>query len=334
MERTEYRALSRAEVLAELSRPQPTLILFHARPDGDAVGSAFALSLWLGKRGSPAYCLCADEVPSRLRFLIEGLQKSVLATSVPVSFEHARVITVDSASPAQLGSLYELYGARISLMIDHHAKGTVYADHWIEHKAATGEMIYDLIAESGDGISKECASLIYAAISTDTGGFRYSNTTPETHLRAAALLEGGVDAADLNHRLLELKSYRLLLSEKLALERLHLVREGRVAIITFPYALKQKHALLDEHLETLVDVARSLEGVEIAVAIRQPSEAPVFRASMRASVDFDVSAVCADFGGGGHPRAAGATLSGFESIEAAEDAVRSAICARLDKKVQ
>jgi len=325
METTKYAALDGNAVRARLAEPAPTLILFHAHPDPDAVGSAFALSLWLSQMGSPAYCLCADEIPERLRFLTDGLQESALLSSMPKEFENARVIAVDTASPAQLGSLWEVFGDRISLMIDHHERGTRYADGWVAPCAATGEMIYDLIADSGEDMTKRCSELIYAAISGDTGGFRYSNTTPGTHLRAAVLLESGIDAAHINHLLLEVRSPKLLMAEKLGFERLHLYDGGKIAIVTFPYALKAAHGLQDEHLETLVDVARRVFGVEIAAAIRQPGEGPVFRLSTRAAVELDVSAVCATFGGGGHPRAAGATLTGFESIEQAEAAVLAAI---------
>lgn len=329
MPTTEYKELTKEQVLQALSTPQPTLILFHVHPDGDAVGSAFALSLWLAEMGSPAYCVCADEIPERLAFLTKGLQQSVLPSSVPEGFENARVITVDSASPMQLGSLYEVFGSRISLMIDHHERGTRYADHWVVSTAATGELIYDLIAASGINAPARCGELLYAAITTDTGGFRYSNTTPQTHLRAAALLESGIDAAHLNHLLLETKSQKLLSAEHAAFERLHFYNEGRIAIVTFPYELKKSLALEDEHLGTLSDLARGVQGVEIAVSIRQPSAEPVFRVSTRTSVDFDVSAVCAVFGGGGHPRAAGATLCGFADIDGAEQALLAEIQKRL-----
>ena len=327
--KTEFAALSLQEVLLELSRPTPTLILFHARPDGDAIGSAFALSLWLQSKGSRAYCLCADEIPKRLRFLTQGLQESVLPQSLPSGFESARVITVDTASPSQLGGLYEQFADRISLMIDHHGRGTVYADHLVVGCAATGEIIYDIITANKEELPAKCAELLYAAITTDTGGFRYSNTTPATHLRAAAILQSGIDAARLNHLLLEVKSPKLLAAERAGMDQLRFYCDGRVAIVSFPYTLKSSLSLQDEHLETLVDLARRVEGVEVAVAIRQPSEAPVFRTSMRASVDFDVSAVCAEFGGGGHMRAAGATLQGYTCIEEAEKAVLEKIVKML-----
>lgn len=325
MEKTEYKALDGNAVRAWLSKPAPTLILFHVHPDPDAVGSAFALSLWLKQMGSSVYCLCADEIPERLRFLTNGLQESALLSSMPQEFENARVVTVDTASPAQLGALWDVFGDRISLMIDHHERGKRYADGWVAPCAATGEMIYDLIADSGEDMTRRCSELLYAAISGDTGGFRYSNTTPGTHLRAAVLLESGIDAARINHLLLEVRSPKLLMAEKLGFERLHLYDGGRIAIITFPYALKVEHSLQDEHLETLVDVARRVFGVEIAAAIRQSGEEHVYRLSTRSAVELDVAAVCASFGGGGHPRAAGATLTGFESIEQAVQAVLAAI---------
>ena len=328
MQSNNYRDLTAAEVTAQLCVPHPTLVLCHARPDADALGSAMALSLWLKQKGSPAYVVCADEIPERLRFLADSVQESILLSSVPAGFENARVITVDTASPSQLGSLWESLGARISLMIDHHERGTRYADGWVVGCAATGEMIYDLIADSGEDMSPKCSELLYAAISSDTGGFRYSNTTPGTHLRAAVLLESGVDAARVNHLLLEVKSPKLLAAEAEGFQRLQLFDGGRIAVVSFPYECKRDLQLADEHLETLVDVARRVAGVEIAVAIRQPSEEPVFRVSMRASVDFDVSAVCAVFGGGGHPRAAGATLCGFADISAAETALLAVIRAQ------
>ncbi len=328
MQTAEYRDLSAAEIISALSAPAPTLVLCHVRPDADALGSAMALSLWLAKKGSPARVVCANEIPERLRFLTEGVQESILLSSVPAGFENARVITVDTASPAQLGDLWDVFKDRISLMIDHHERGTRYADGWVVGCAATGEMIYDLIADTGADMSGKCSELLYAAISSDTGGFRYSNTTPGTHLRAAVLLESGIDAARINHLLLEVKSSKILAAEAEGFQHLHLYDGGRVAILTFPYVCKQALELADEHLETLIDVARRVAGVEVAAAIRQPSVEPVFRLSTRASVDFDVSAVCATFGGGGHPRAAGATLTGFADIAEAEAAVLAAIRAQ------
>ena len=325
MSETAFARLSQEQVLERRLTPQPTLVLFHVNPEADAVGSAFALAELLRATGSPTYCLSADEIPARLRFLTDGLQESTLVQSLPQGFENARVVAVDSASPAQLGSLYELFGTRISVMIDHHEKGTPYADCLILPKAAaTGEIVFDLIAASGVEVSERCGALLYAAISSDTGGFRYSNVTHETHLRAAALVAGGVDVAEISHALFESKSMQELRAEQLGIEHMHLYDEGRIAIIPLSYDLLCKADLEPQHLSCVIDVARSLAGVEVAVVLRQPEDAPRFRASMRANVDFDVSAVCERFGGGGHRRAAGATVEAPD-VASAESAVLEAI---------
>lgn len=312
-----YRSLTLQETLERLLVPAPTCVIFHTRPDGDAVGSAFALAAFLREVGSSVYCLCADEVPERLQFLTKELQQSVKVNTLPEGFENARIITVDTASPAQMGTLWETFGDRVSLMIDHHETGKPYADHLIvPDAAACGEILFDLIAAWGKEAPAECAALLYAAISSDTGGFRYSNVTRETHLRAAALVKSGIDVAEISHRLFESKSMAVLRAEHLGFDRLHLFENGKIGISTVSFEDKTFNKLKDEHLSTVVDVVRAVEGVEIAVAIRQPTEERAFRVSMRASGDYDVAAVCATFGGGGHKRAAGATLIARDAEEA------------------
>ena len=325
METSEYHAVSGAEALEYLRTPSPTLILYHVRSDADAVGSAFALSQWLAAMGSPARCVCADEIPPRLRFLTDGKQESVLCESIPAGFENARVITVDTAAPGQLGALYERFAGRISLMIDHHASGTPYADFRCEpDAAATGEVLFELMRDAGFDLPPSAAELLYAAISSDTGGFRYANTTPKTHRCAAALMERGIDAAGINHLLFDSKPFALLRAEKAGFERVHLYHGGKLAILTFPYSLKAELGVREEELDTLIDVARCIAGVEVAVSIRQPKNDDTFRVSMRSAVDFDVAAVCARFGGGGHTRAAGATLHAAD-IETAKQMVLDAL---------
>lgn len=321
----DFRALTAAEVIECLRQPAPTLILLHKRPDADAVGSALALRLWLEAMGSNAYCICADELPEHLAFLSAGLQESLLQDSVPAGFEGARVVAVDTASPAQAGELFPTLEGRVVLMIDHHGTGTPFADHYVvPEAAASGEIVLELIRASGVSLTRQMASLLYAAISADTGCFRYSNTTKTTHLCAAFLVEQGIDTAEINRLLYEAKSLSLLTAEKAGFERLHFYENGSIAILTFPHALRQSLGLKDEHLGTLVDVARCVCGVEIAAAIRETDALGTYRVSMRANVDFDVAAVAAIFGGGGHTRAAGATMTA-PSAEAAETMLLEAL---------
>ncbi len=322
-----YQHLTMEETAARIRCGVDSLVLFHRHPDGDAVGSGFALCRILEALGCRTRCVCDDEVPERLQFLLQDAsvgpaQDSLQWAAIPTDFSPAQIIAVDTASPAQAGRLYDTLAGRIDLMIDHHGKGEMYADGWIDGDcAATGEMIYRLsralLAEGRiSAVPAGVDRLLYAAISSDTGCFRYSNAGPSTHLAAADLLRSGFDAAEINHRLFEVKSPRLLLAEKVGFERLKLFADGRIGIVDMPFALKREHDLADEHMETLVDVARGLQGVQVAVAVRQSNEDPVYRVSMRSSCGVDVSAVCAAFGGGGHVRAAGCTVTCPQGMEA------------------
>lgn len=331
----EFRAFSCDEAAELICAHKKILILFHVHPDGDSVGSAFALRAFVEHIGGEAVCVCADELPERFRFITDGVQESVRVEAIPEGFAPDLTVSVDTASPSQLGALYEIYKGKIDLMIDHHGKGTYYANYCIDPKAAAcGEVLYEVLvraaAKKGEadlpfGVSR----LIYTAISSDTGCFRYSNVSPATHLLAAKLIACGVDGADINHRLFGIKTLKQMQVEHAGFERMNLHVGGKVAIITFPYDLKTQYGADDEALETLIDVARCVKGVDIAAVIKQPTEENRFRVSMRSSCDFDVSEICALYGGGGHVRAAGCTITA-DSILSAEMTVVLAVEHRLN----
>lgn len=297
-------------------RDAPVVILFHARPDGDAVGSAFALQMILTTMGLHAYCLCADEVPARLRFIMADGQDSVLEASLPALYEGdaTKVISVDTASPSQMGALAQRWQQRVDLMIDHHQSGTPYADSLVDPSAAaTGELIYDVGRElltRGliSSIPAQAQVALYAAISSDTGSFRYANVTERTFAIAADLRKNGTDTAWVSHALFESKPYSQLVAEHVGFAQMQCWLDGRVAVIPFSYAMKMQHSLADSDLETLVDVARVVDGVEIVMAVRQPTEEGCFRVSMRSAGAFCVASLCERFGGGGHAKAAGCTI--------------------------
>ena len=322
--------ISFEEILPLIKEARDTLVLLHRNPDADAVGSAYAMKKILEALGSRAFCVCADEIPDRLRFLLYGEQESLLPDAIPADMAVERVVSVDSASPAQLSSLYPTFEGRIDLMIDHHGSGEAYAKHAYVRSdaAATGEIMFDLVkalTETGKmTASKELLSAIYAAISADTGCFRYSNARASTHLRAAELTESGIDTAEINRLLFDCKSMEQLRAEAAGVSRLELYEDGRVAIITFPYALRESMGLTDAHLGTLIDVARTVAGVQVAICIRQPSPKGHFRISARSASRFNVAALCERFEGGGHVKAAGGTVYA-SSIEEARDRILEAI---------
>lgn len=322
-------SLSENDVAERLAAAQNILILFHVNPDGDAVGSAFALRHALTALGKNAFCVCDTEVPERLLFAVSDAQESVLHENIPNGSNFDLTVSVDTASPSQLGGLYDIYKDKVDIMIDHHGKGKLYADNYVVADASScGEVLCGVIDRLFDNaklpVPQRVLELIYTAISSDTGCFRYNNVSPSTHVLAARLIERGVDGADINHRLFGIKSLKQMQVEHAGFERMNFYSNGRIAMITFPYDLKAQYGATDENLETLIDVARCVKGVEVAAVIKQPAQESKFRVSMRSSCDFDVSEICAHYGGGGHERAAGCTLSS-DSILAAEMAIVVAI---------
>ena len=331
----ELHALTLRETAERLKEQRNTLVTCHVKPDGDCLGSAFALKALLRSMGSRAWVVCAEECPHRLAFILDGEQTSILPASIPEDFSVERIIAVDTASPGQAGALFDLFGDRYDLSIDHHGRGTPFSDHCILPDAsATGEILFTLSRMLlSDGALPEipmdvdCA--IYTAISSDTGCFKYTNTTPEAHRAAAELILRGVPTGEINGHLFSSVPYLQMQTEYEGFRRLQLLEGGRIAVIPFPYEAKTALGIRDEHTETLIDVARVVEGVEIAFVVKQPNPEPVFRVSMRSAIDFDVSEVCAVFGGGGHVRAAGATLKAAASLDEAVGLVLSEIRKRL-----
>ena len=309
----DFKAFSFEELCERLSENKRTLIIYHSRPDADAIGSAFALRELLSMMGIQTICACEDEVPERLLFLTEDVQGGVVLED-GFLLGHERVISVDSASPQQLGSLFVKLHKDIDIMIDHHREGKVYADNYIRpDAAATAEIIFDVanyLLEQGKipYIPQRVYSSIYAALSSDTGCFKYSNVTPRTHIIASELVAVGIDTADINRRLFDSKTHKQIKAEGEAAKRLTVYDRGRVAVVTFPYSSKFSLGLTEEHLETIIEIPRSLTGVEVAFAVRQPDERNIFKVSMRSNGEFDVAKVCALFEGGGHAKAAGCTI--------------------------
>ena len=331
-----FREYTLDEVCNYLAEKKNTLIIFHVRPDADAIGAAFALKLVLEKMGSKTVCTCESEIPSRLAFLTDKHQRSARFENMDRTFEFQRILTVDTASPSQLGNLQRLFEDKIDIMIDHHENGIRYADSYIRSDyAASGEIVYEIatrLVEMGklDAIPNDAYDLIYAALSSDTGCFKYSNVSAHTHICAAELVKAGVDTAEINHRLFDCKSEKMLSAEATGIQNIKFYNNRKIAAIMFPYELKKELELDDEHLETLVDVARAVDGVKIAISTRQATEYRSFRISLRSSCSFDVSVIAKHFGGGGHTKAAACTIEA-DSIEFATRLVVDEIMRRWGK---
>ena len=317
-----FAALSFEALCRLLSEPENTLIICHARPDGDAIGSAFALKSILQMTGSETYCICADEVPKRLKFLTVSIQSSSLIDSIPESFLPERIITVDTASVDQMGKLGPALADMVTVMIDHHKSGERYSDYYVDTAAAaTGEIVFKiataLLTDKGKQIPLDVCRCLYAAISSDTGCFKYSNVTPSTHMAAASLVRSGIDAAEINRLLFDAKSPARLNAERIGLENLKTCCDGKVAVIALDYDEIIAAGIDIEELDALIDVARCVDGVEVAFAIKQHERGGKFRVSMRSNGSVDVSEICSSFGGGGHAKAAGCGIEAEDKRDVA-----------------
>lgn len=303
------------EICERLLSYQAPWIVIHTRPDGDAIGSAFALARLLRMAGRRPYVVCADEIPGRLSFLMDGQTE----TAVPSAPDCDAILAVDVASPAQLGSLQEQLVGRVDLMIDHHGRGEVFASlaYVDPDAAASGEIVFSMAAilqeMAGVSLDAEAALRLYAAIASDTGSFKYMNTTPETMRRAADLLQYGFDHAAVSHLLFDSKSRGVLLGEKLTYDRMRWFDGGRVTAAVITNADKEREGLTDSDLETAIDILRSSEGTAVSFIVKEMGVQPgSYRVSLRAADETDVSAVAAVFGGGGHRAAAGCTICGVD----------------------
>ncbi len=306
------RISARDAALALLTIENP-IVFIHRRPDGDAVGSGAALCEIFRQLGHTAEIISADPIPERLKFIIENAKISVASSA-----EGKTPVAIDVASPEQLGSLRESAPLPV-LMIDHHEVGTPFADGYIVPEASSAaEALLDvalLLCEMGKiELNKTLCSALFTAMSSDTGCFAYSNATPKTHRYAAALIEAGIDAADINHRLFSSKSREQIKAEGFIASKIETNRGGRVAFATLTLDEQAKLGLKSEHFETAIDIVRSLCSAEIAFIVKE-TEKGEYKGSLR-SLGANVAEVAARFGGGGHIRAAGCSVAA-ESIEEA-----------------
>lgn len=310
------RSLSLAECAEKLLAVSSAVVVTHIRPDGDTLGTSVALCKILEALGKHAELLPADAVPERLAFLTEGIK---LAESV----DGKSVIACDVASPSQLGALFEKLSS-VYLTIDHHEVSTPFSPHYtVGGCSSAGEVLFGVVRElTSRGLLKltpDIAYPLYAAISSDTGGFVFSSATADTYRAAAELIEVGIDYADINRRLFHTKSEQQIRAEGFVAQ--NLVSVGNITYAVITLADRERLALSGEHFETAIDAVRSLMGTEIAFTLKE-LEVGKYRVSLR-STGFNVAEVAASFSGGGHARAAGCTVE----AKCPEDAAKMIITA-------
>lgn len=270
-------------------------IYTHIHPDGDALGSSFALAAAMKKIGKSVKVICLDTLPKYLSHVWNVENED---------FEAEYLITSDVADMSLLGDFGE---KKIDLVIDHHRENRVNAEKKlvIPEAAATGEIIFDIIKEMGVTLDRYIAECLYTAISTDTGCFKFSNTTEKTFKTVSELCRFTPNGnfGYLNTPLFITKTINKMQFESEIIANLRFFFGGKVSVAVVTGELTKKHGLSDSETGAVEQLGKSPEGVVLAITLKERENG--YKVSLRSDDTIDSSLICSHFGGGGHRCAAG-----------------------------
>lgn len=296
-------------------------IVTHRRPDGDTIGSAAALCRGLRSRGKQAVIFKNAQFTPKFQPYLDGLT----AANIP---ENATLVSVDTATMGLFPFNWQEDADQIALAIDHHGSNTGFAHATClqPEAAACGEIIFSLLEMLNIGIDKKMAEAIYMAISTDTGCFRYSNTSPNTLQCAAKCMQLGADTVSINKTMFMTRRFNRLQLESYLTKTAEFYHDGAVCICALPNEIRAQLALTEDDIDDISGFPRDIEGVQIGAMLRE-EETGKGKISLRTVLNVNASEICAKLGGGGHAAAAGAAVPG--GIDGARSAILSAISAYL-----
>ncbi|MCL2885085.1 MAG: DHH family phosphoesterase [Oscillospiraceae bacterium] len=298
------RTVDVAQAAALLRDADDIFLLTHEYPDGDTLGSAFALCRALRAMGKRAQVkLCADTLPGKYAYMQKGLAEQ--------EFDPRFICAVDVADPRLLGGNLVPYADKVDLCIDHHESRVAYARHTLADAscAAAAMLAAAVIDALGVPWDAAIAACIYTAVATDTGCFKYTNTDARAHLLAARAMGYAIRTGAINRAMFDVKSRARIELERLALTGMRFYMEGRVAVMPVTLKMVAKSGARENDMEGLAPLPRQIEGVDAGVMLRELS-ANVYKVSVRTGERANAAAICQTLGGGGHQRAAGCTLTG------------------------
>ena len=286
-----------------LRKMDDIVILSHRNPDGDTLGSAFALHYILNQLGKRRRVECHDGVPKQYSYLLLDYKSE--------DFEPKAVVAVDIADEQLFGENLEKYRGKVDLCIDHHGSNKHYAKNWLvrDTAAACCEVIEDICYGFEEvELTKIIADCIYTGVSTDTGCFRYSNTTGHTHAVAGRMFKAGCDFVMINRAMFEVKSFSRIAIEREVLNTLELYFDNRCAVVCITKDMLIRTGAEESELEGVAAMPREVEGVLVGITLRQRDNG--YKISVRSGEEVDASVLCGKLGGGGHRCAAGCFIEG------------------------
>jgi len=299
------------QIIPIMNEKERFILIAHVSPDGDTLGSCLALAKALEQKGKKVSLLCPDPIPDTYRFVNEMDRFQAPDEKGPSDlFEVCIAIDCSDLERTGTASSY-ITNCRYSINIDHHVSNTFYSNYNLvdDHASATGEIIYHLIKAMGVHLTKDISEYLYIAISTDTGSFCYENTTAETHTIVADLISHGVRVFELSTLLFRQRSLSKTRLLGQALSTLEVLKDGLLVFIHVSMDMMKSVDASDDDCDGIVNYALEIEGVELAIFIREQSH-HLYKVSLRTRSYVDASEIAKAFGGGGHKRAAGCTIEG------------------------
>ena len=297
------------DVAVELKKRSKILIFCHNRPDGDTLGSAFALKYALEQLSKVADIVCAQSVPEKYA-LLDFIGKTYLPSEVNSVYDCH--ISVDCASEMMLGDSYGVYKrCPVCLNVDHHVSNERYAKiNFVENRASCCEIIFDLVACLGCQNSLQVVNSLLLGIVTDTGNFMHNNVTESTLLVASKLVGLGANLNKISYAMF--KNQRVERAKLYAhtIEKTRFFEDGKIAIISIFKSDFEKFSASQDMTEGFIDFPLSIEGVEVAVSIMETKD-NAYKISLRSKGKINVNEVASTFGGGGHVLASGCLIHGF-----------------------
>ncbi len=312
-----------SDIAMALEGAQNILVASHVRPDGDALGSTIAFALWLRGLGKSVTAWNQDGVTQKFRYLPE--HELVTVPGEPRAFD--AVVALDNSVKDRLGSVLDgIASAKVFINLDHHVSNEGYGDlNYIDPSApATGQILFEFFRDRGIALTPAMAANLFAAISTDTGSFQYAGTNARTFDAASALVAAGVDVAGLSRSMYESQPRRRLDLLRHALNEARFSCDGSLASFSLSLAAVEDLGVLPEDNEGIIDHLRSVDGVVAAVFFEELPEGKVRVSARSKDPRVDVCQICRQFGGGGHPMAAGARMRG--SLAEVEEKFLEAVC--------
>lgn len=297
-----------SDVTHFLQEANHVLITAHLHPDGDAISSTLATAAICRALGIPYTMVNDSVVPERFYFLSRA-SDVLVPNQINRKFNY--VIALDCADEHRMGDVRELFADDAKICnIDHHATNDLYGEinMVVPYASSTVEIIYDWVEELGIPWDKELATYVYTGLLTDTGGFRYSNTTSKVLKQAANLVDLNIDHHLIADRMLETISVRELQILQVALTTLQVSPNGKIAWMTLQKKDFERFEATSDDIGSIVNYARNIEGVDVGILFR--AESDHIKVSLRSREIVDVGEVAKLFGGGGHARAAGCAMNG------------------------